>query len=118
MGRRLVDRPTTTLQTVTLTDEGKILLEHAKAIQARLDTAWADVHALSEGAVGTLRVGSYESVGAKILPHALELFKEIWPRIDVVLEEYDVYPSSGDRWRIAGSDLHGLPSEARSLRIR
>jgi len=89
VGRRLVERPTTTLHSVTLTDEGKILLEHAKAIQARLDTAWADLTALSEGAVGTLRVGSYESVGTRILPHALKLFKEVWPRIDVVLEEHD-----------------------------
>src|SRR3954449_2626427 len=47
---------------VTLTEAGRVLLGHAEAVLARVEAASADVTALVEGAVGELRVGTYQSV--------------------------------------------------------
>jgi DNA-binding transcriptional LysR family regulator len=47
--------------------------------------------ALAEGAAGPLRVGIYQSVGARILPGLLRRFQREWPRVEVrVQEETDV----------------------------
>jgi DNA-binding transcriptional LysR family regulator len=89
VGQRLVDRPGGPRR-VELTDAGRLLLRHADAIVARLDAARADMAALAEGVAGTLRVGIYQSVGARILPGLLRRFKEDWPRVEVrVREETD-----------------------------
>jgi len=89
VGQRLVDRPGGPRQ-VQLTDAGRLLLRHADAIVAQLDAARADMAALAEGAAGPLRVGIYQSVGARILPALLRRFREAWPRVEVrVREETD-----------------------------
>ena len=89
IGERLVDRPGGP-RAVDLTDAGRLLLRHAAAIVAQLDAAKADMAALAEGAAGPLRVGIYQSVGARILPALLRRFREEWPRVEVrVREEAD-----------------------------
>ena len=89
VGQRLVDRPGGPRR-VDLTDAGRLLLRHADAIVAQLDAAQADLAAFAEGAAGPLRVGIYQSVGARILPALLRRFREEWPRVDVhVREETD-----------------------------
>jgi DNA-binding transcriptional LysR family regulator len=89
VGQKLVDRPGGPRR-VDLTDAGRLLLRHADAIVAQLDAAQADMAALAEGAAGPLRVGIYQSVGARILPALLRRFREGWPRVDVhVREETD-----------------------------
>lgn len=89
VGQRLFDRPGGP-RPVELTEAGELLLRHADAIVARLDAARADMAALAEGAVGTLRVGIYQSVGARLLPAVLRRFRAHWPRVDVhVSEESD-----------------------------
>jgi len=89
VGVRLVDRPGGPRQ-VDLTDAGRLLLRHAESIVAQLDAAKADMAALAEGAAGPLRVGIYQSVGARILPALLRRFREEWPRVEVrVREEID-----------------------------
>jgi DNA-binding transcriptional LysR family regulator len=86
VGQRLVDRPGGPRR-VDLTDAGRLLLRHADAIVAQLDAAQADMAALAEGAAGPLRVGIYQSVGARILPALLRRFKQDWPRVDVSVRE-------------------------------
>src|SRR4051812_6383323 len=89
VGQRLVERPGGP-RPVDLTEAGRLLLRHADAIVARLDAAQADMAALAEGAAGALRVGIYQSVGARILPALLRAFHEQFPRIEVrVREETD-----------------------------
>src|SRR5712691_2292121 len=89
VGQKLVDRPGGPRR-VDLTDAGRLLLRHADAIVAQIDAAQADLAALAEGAAGPLRVGIYQSVGARILPALLRRFRETWPRVDVdVFEETD-----------------------------
>ena len=89
VGQRLVERPGGP-RAVSLTDAGRLLLRHADAIVAQLDAARADMAAFAEGAAGPLRVGIFQSVGARILPGLLRRFKQDWPRVEVsVREEID-----------------------------
>jgi DNA-binding transcriptional LysR family regulator len=86
VGQRLVERPGGP-RPVDLTDAGRLLLRHADAIAAQLDAARADMAAFAEGAAGPLRVGIYQSVGARILPGLLRRFKQDWPRVEVSVRE-------------------------------
>src|SRR6266487_3347155 len=78
VGQRLIDRPGGP-RPVSLTEAGELLLRHADAIAARLQAAQADLAALDAGDAGPLRIGTYQSVGAKILPAVLREFREQWP---------------------------------------
>jgi DNA-binding transcriptional LysR family regulator len=86
VGQRLVDRPGG-LRAVRLTPAGELLLGHAEAIVARLDSARADLVALAQGEAGTLRVGCYQSVGVRLLPRVVREFQASWPRVRVELTE-------------------------------
>jgi molybdate transport repressor ModE-like protein len=74
-------------QAFGLTEAGAILLRHLAAIEARLGAAKADIEALGDGAAGTLRVGAYESVGARLLPELMARFQERYPAVRVEVEE-------------------------------
>lgn len=87
---RLVERPGGP-KPVSLTEAGELLLRHAEGIVARLAAARADLAALDEGAVGSLRVGTYQSVGARILPRLMRAFTASWPRVDLRLNESAAY---------------------------
>lgn len=84
--QRLIDRPGGP-RPVTLTDAGKLLLAHARAITARLQAAQADLEALGAGDAGPLRIGTYQSVGARVLPTLLRAFTAEWPSVDIRLVE-------------------------------
>ncbi len=86
VGQRLVHRPGGP-RPVDLTEAGNLLRRHADAIVAQLEAARADMAALAEGAAGPLRVGIYQSVGARILPGLLHRFREEWPRVEVRVQE-------------------------------
>ena len=86
VGLRLIDRPGGP-RPISLTEAGRILLRHADAIQARLLAAKADMAALEAGDAGRLRVGTFQSVGAKIIPTLLRRFSESHPHVDIVLRE-------------------------------
>jgi DNA-binding transcriptional LysR family regulator len=86
VGERLVERPGGP-RPVTLTEAGRLLLAHADAIVARLKAAQADMAALSEGAAGALRVGTFQSVGARVLPAVMARFNADWPDIEIRLKE-------------------------------
>jgi len=86
VGEKLVERPGGPRQ-VSLTESGELLLRHAQAIVDRLSAAEADLHALSNGEAGTLRVGVYQSVGQRVLPELMKRFVAEWPRVEIHLEE-------------------------------
>jgi molybdate transport repressor ModE-like protein len=86
VGQRLIDRPGGP-RPVSLTEAGELLLRHADAIAARLQAAQADLVALDAGDAGPLRIGTYQSVGAKVLPALLREFSEQWPKVDITLRE-------------------------------
>ena len=86
VGQRLFHRPGGPRR-VEPTEAGLLLLGHADAIVAHLDAARADMAALAEGAAGTLRVGIYQSVGARLLPALVRRFRAQWPRVGVRVRE-------------------------------
>jgi molybdate transport repressor ModE-like protein len=86
VGPRLVERPGGP-RPVELTEAGRLLLRHAEAIVARLQAARADMEALQSGDAGTLRVGAFQSAGARILPELLRRFTQAWPQVQIRLEE-------------------------------
>ena len=86
VGETLVERPGGP-RAVSLTEAGKLLLRHAEAIVARLDAAKADITALRAGETGTLRVGTYQSIGARVLPGVMRRFLADWPGIELGLSE-------------------------------
>jgi len=86
VGQRLIDRPGGP-RPVSLTEAGELLLRHADAIAARLQAAQADLAALDAGDAGPLLVGTYQSVGMRILPNLLREFGAQWPQVEVLLRE-------------------------------
>jgi DNA-binding transcriptional LysR family regulator len=86
VGQQLVHRPGGQ-RAVTLTEAGALLLEHAQAIGTRLAAAEADLEALAEGERGTLRIGSFQAAGARILPRVLRRFLTEAPGIELQLTE-------------------------------
>jgi len=88
VGEKLLERPGGP-RPVSPTEAGELLLRHAGSIVARLEAAQADLHALKTGAAGTLCVGSFQSVGARLLPEIMRRFRDAWPQVDVTLEERD-----------------------------
>jgi molybdate transport repressor ModE-like protein len=69
------------------TEAGSILLRHTTAIEAQVRAAKREIDALSQGAAGTLRVGTYESVGTRLLPEILAQFSDAFPHIRVEVGE-------------------------------
>ena len=86
VGLRLIERPGGP-RPISLTEAGRILLRHADAIQARLLAAKADMAALEAGDAGRLRVGTFQSVGARVIPTLLRRFSNLHPRVEVLLSE-------------------------------
>jgi DNA-binding transcriptional LysR family regulator len=72
---------------IGLTEPGRVLLGHARAVLARLEAAATDVDALTQGTAGELRVGTYQSIAARMLPALLAEFRTAWPRIELTLFE-------------------------------
>ena len=69
--------------TIGLTDAGEVLLYHMTAIESRLTEAQRHLEALTKGVAGTLRVGVWESVGARLLPEVLRRFGTALPEVSV-----------------------------------
>jgi len=86
VGETLIERPGGP-RAVSLTEAGQLLLRHAEAIVARLEAARADMAALRAGETGALRVGTYQSVGARVLPEVMRRFLADWPGIELGLSE-------------------------------
>jgi DNA-binding transcriptional LysR family regulator len=84
VGQPLIDRPGGR-RPVGLTEAGSLLLEHSEAVLARLRMAQARLEALGQGDAGTLRVGTYQSVGIRVLPAVAARVAESHPdlRLDI-----------------------------------
>jgi DNA-binding transcriptional LysR family regulator len=96
VGERLLERPGGP-RAVSLTEAGALLLRHAESIIARLHAAQADMAALSQGQGGALRIGTFQSVGAKVLPVVMRRFLAAWPHVELELTES---PSDDDLLRL------------------
>ena len=86
IGLRLVERGRGKRH-IELTQAGEILLKHVEAIDATLGAASADLHQLRTGFAGVLRVGTFQSVSAKVLPALLSRFAKKFPDVRVEVRE-------------------------------
>ena len=86
VGMRLLERRSGRSPLGT-TDAGALLLRHADRIVASLRAAGADLEALRQGERGTLRVGTFQTVGTGILPPLLVRFAREHPDVEVTLVE-------------------------------
>src|SRR5919112_2497010 len=89
-GIRLVDR---NARGVRLTDAGRALVDHADAILARLADAEAELEAIAGLRGGRLRLASFPSAGATIMPEAIARFRARHPAVELTLEAYEPEPS-------------------------
>lgn len=86
VGAPVFDRPGGP-RPLTLTEAGDVLLSHARNVLAQLGLAEADVRAVVGGERGTLRVGTVQSVGTRVLPDVLRRFHLERPGVNIVLRE-------------------------------
>src|SRR3954464_7445007 len=87
VGVRLVERPGGP-RPVSLTEAGEVLSRHTEQVLSRLRAAggalrgWgagrAHFEALAAGSAGTVRVGTFQSAGARVLPPVLVRFRADW----------------------------------------
>jgi DNA-binding transcriptional LysR family regulator len=86
VGQQLVERPGGT-RPARLTPAGHLLGEHAEVILSRLSAARADLARLPPTGPATLQIGTYQSVGARIVPAAVRRFTRAWPDVSIRLTE-------------------------------
>jgi DNA-binding transcriptional LysR family regulator len=86
VGERLVDRPGGS-QPVRLTRAGEIVIQHARAIGARLATAQADLQSLAAGGLDPLRVGFPGHGMGALMPAVLRGLDEVYPDLVVRIIE-------------------------------
>ena len=79
-GATLVDR---TSRGVRLTDAGRALVEHAEVVLSRLAAAEAELEAMASIRGGRVRLASFPTAGASLLPPAVALFTERYPEVEL-----------------------------------
>lgn len=72
---------------IDLTEAGRVALEHAEVIAARLHTAEAELASLADMSRGTVRLASFPSASAAVLPPALVTLARRFPGLEVHLTE-------------------------------
>ena len=88
VGRSMFDRPKGPRK-ITLTDAGKVMLNHAEAIVEQLRNADAELLELDSREAGTVRIGSFQSVSVALLPPTLVRIRRDRPSVVVVPSEID-----------------------------
>jgi DNA-binding transcriptional LysR family regulator len=83
-GATLVDR---TSRGVHLTDAGRALVEHAEVVLSRLAAAEAELEAMASIRGGRVRLASFPTAGASLLPPAVALFSERYPEVELSFVE-------------------------------
>ena len=84
LGTRLMTRTT---RSVTLTDDGAVLLREARSLLAQADSLAARFHASGRKQGTTIRVGAIDSAAAGLLPVLLHDFRKRRPDVTVKLTE-------------------------------
>jgi DNA-binding transcriptional LysR family regulator len=69
------------------TAAGAALAGHAEGILSRMDDAEAEVAAISGGRGGRLRIASFPTAGATLVPQAVSRFRASHPGVEVTLAE-------------------------------
>jgi DNA-binding transcriptional LysR family regulator len=72
---------------VRVTPAGEVLVEHAEGVLARLDAAEAELSAIAGLRAGRLRMASFPTAGATLMPLAIATFSSSYPEIELTLAE-------------------------------
>jgi DNA-binding transcriptional LysR family regulator len=72
---------------VSLTAAGQTLVGHAEGILARLEAAQASLAAIAGLRGGRLRVASFSTAGATLMPLAIASFRAAYPLVELTLAE-------------------------------
>jgi DNA-binding transcriptional LysR family regulator len=72
---------------VALTEAGRTLVEHAAAILGRLEAAEAALSELADLKRGRLRMASFATAGATVLPPAVDAFRARHPAIELSVQQ-------------------------------
>ncbi len=83
-GATLVDR---TSRGVRLTDAGRALVDHAQVVLARLAAAEAELDAIAGVRGGRVRLASFSTASASLLPPALARFSERHPDVELIFSD-------------------------------
>jgi DNA-binding transcriptional LysR family regulator len=89
---------------VRLTDAGRVLVGHADAILARIESAEDDLAALAGLRGGRLRLISFQSGGSTLAPRAVAAFHERHPRVELSMLEAEP-EEAGERLKCGEVDL-------------
>lgn len=73
----------------TLTPAGELLLKRSEGLLGKVEEAEHDLGRLQRGLTGRLRVGTFQSVSARLLPMALRTIKDEAPDVEIVLVDDD-----------------------------
>jgi DNA-binding transcriptional LysR family regulator len=82
VGTRLVERG---VRPVRLTDAGHALLAHAEAVLARLDEAEQELGEIARLRRGRLRLASFPTAIATLVPRAVAVFNQRHPEVDLTV---------------------------------
>jgi DNA-binding transcriptional LysR family regulator len=85
-GTTLVDRGS---RGVRLTDAGQVLVEHAEVVIARLAAAEAELEAMAGVRGGRVRLSSFPTAGASLLPPAVAEFSRRHPEVELTFVEQE-----------------------------
>jgi DNA-binding transcriptional LysR family regulator len=100
-GTRLVDRAP---RGIHLTEAGRALLGHAEAVLARLVEAEAELEAINGVRAGRVRLASFPTGGASLIPPATAAFGERYPGVELVLSMAEA-PESRELLRTGEVDI-------------
>jgi molybdate transport repressor ModE-like protein len=100
-GAQLVERNS---RGVRLTDAGRVLVDHADAILARIECAEDDLAAIAGLRGGRLRMIGFQSAGATLVPRAVAAFHERHPRVELGMLEAEP-EEAGSRLKSGEADL-------------
>jgi DNA-binding transcriptional LysR family regulator len=78
------------------TEAGRLLAEHARALMVRVAEAEAAIQALQTGQLGVLRLVSFPTAGASLIPPALAAVRREMPNLEVAIrvdEREDALPA-------------------------
>jgi DNA-binding transcriptional LysR family regulator len=91
-------------RSIRLTEAGRALVAHTEGILAGLEAAEAEIHAIAGVRGGILRLASFPTAYATIMPAALVEFRRRHPSIELTLTEADPLDSL-ERLKSGGLDL-------------
>ncbi|GHC80576.1 LysR family transcriptional regulator [Nocardiopsis terrae] len=102
---------------VALTEAGHVLVPHAEAVVSRLAAARTDLEALRRLDGGRLRVGSFATADAALVPRAIAAFRTRHPRVHLSRDEGFTVDLL-DRVQQGGLDLAVVSSPPDGARVR